>query len=79
MKINGQFVFIAALSIKNVVVVTEWIVSTWAVEKFRKWVIGMVNKVKQRKRLRKAIKNRKKERLEKAWRNLFVRSGVLNG
>ena len=37
----------------------------------------MVNKVKQKRRLKRAIKERKKDRLKKAWRNLFVQSGVL--
>lgn len=37
----------------------------------------MVNKVKQKKRLKKAIKQRQKDRLKTAWRNIFVKSGVL--
>jgi hypothetical protein len=39
----------------------------------------MVNKQKQKRRLRKAINGRKKDRLAKAWRNIFVKAGVLNG
>ncbi|MEH7503268.1 DUF3983 domain-containing protein [Neobacillus drentensis] len=38
----------------------------------------MINKRKQKRRLRKAIANRKKDRLKSAWRNIFVKSGVLN-
>ncbi|MFJ5713141.1 DUF3983 domain-containing protein [Neobacillus sp. NPDC093127] len=38
----------------------------------------MVNKRKQKRRLRKAIDERKKDRLERAWRNIFVKAGVLN-
>jgi len=37
----------------------------------------MVNKRKQKRRLRKAIGKRKKERVKKAWRQIFVNSGVL--
>jgi hypothetical protein len=41
----------------------------------------MVNKVKQKKRLKKAIEKRQqvieKEVLAIAWRNIFVKSGVL--
>jgi hypothetical protein len=39
----------------------------------------MINKQKQKRRLRKAINGRKKDRLAKAWRNIFVKAGVLNG
>lgn len=39
----------------------------------------MINKRKQKSRLRKAIAKRKKERLEKAWRNIWIKAGVLNG
>ncbi|MBT2722291.1 DUF3983 domain-containing protein [Bacillus sp. ISL-46] len=43
----------------------------------------MVNKAKQKRRLRKAIAKRQrvieKEVLSIAWRNIFVKAGVLNG
>jgi uncharacterized protein YutE (UPF0331/DUF86 family) len=43
----------------------------------------MVNKVKQKRRLRKAIVKRQndieKEVVVKAFRNIFVKAGVLNG
>jgi hypothetical protein len=39
----------------------------------------MVNKQKQKRRLKKAINGRRKDRLAKAWRNIFVKAGVLNG
>jgi hypothetical protein len=43
----------------------------------------MANKVKQKRRLRKAILKRQqvieKEVLDKAWRRIFVKAGVLNG
>jgi hypothetical protein len=39
----------------------------------------MVNKQKQKRRLKKAINGRKKDRLNRAWRNIFVKAGVLNG
>jgi len=35
------------------------------------------NKRKQKRRLKKAVAVRKKERLSRAWRNLFVQSGIL--
>jgi hypothetical protein len=37
----------------------------------------MKNKVKAKKRLRIAIKLRKKARLKESWRNIFVKSGYL--
>lgn len=37
----------------------------------------MVNKRKQKRRIKKAISIRKKERISRAWRNLFVQSGIL--
>ncbi|MFE4523441.1 DUF3983 domain-containing protein [Cytobacillus firmus] len=37
----------------------------------------MANKTKQKRRLRKSLADRKKERINRAWRNLFVQSGVL--
>lgn len=43
----------------------------------------MVNKAKQKKRLRKAILKRQrvieKEVLAVAWRNIFIKNGVLKG
>ncbi|MEH7122092.1 DUF3983 domain-containing protein [Bacillus sp. JJ1773] len=46
----------------------------------------MANKQKQKRRLKKAITQRKKElekekfeRLDRAWRNIFVKNGVLKG
>jgi hypothetical protein len=39
----------------------------------------MRNKAKQKKRLRKAIQLRKKERLNIAWRNIWIKAGILNG
>jgi hypothetical protein len=43
----------------------------------------MVNKAKQKRRLRKAIAKRKrqmeKEVLDKAWRQIWINAGVLNG
>ncbi|MBT2735162.1 DUF3983 domain-containing protein [Bacillus sp. ISL-7] len=43
----------------------------------------MANKVKQKRRLRKAIVRRQrameKEVLAVAWRNIFVRKGILKG
>lgn len=43
----------------------------------------MVNKAKQKRRLRKAIVKRQrvieKEVLAIAWRNIFVKNGVLKG
>jgi hypothetical protein len=37
----------------------------------------MVNKRKQKRRLRKAIAQRKEDRLSTAWRNIFVKAGIL--
>lgn len=39
----------------------------------------MKNKRKQKRRLRMAIAKRKKDRLERAWLNIFVKAGVLKG
>lgn len=43
----------------------------------------MANKVKQKKRLRKAVMRRQrqieKDVLAKAWRNVFVQAGILKG
>jgi hypothetical protein len=38
----------------------------------------MANKEKQKRRLKKAITKRKKERVKRAFRNWFVKAGVLN-
>jgi hypothetical protein len=38
----------------------------------------MLNKQKQKRRLRKAVAKRKEDRLARAWRNIFVKAGVLN-
>ncbi|WP_256815582.1 DUF3983 domain-containing protein [Cytobacillus sp. Bac17] len=37
----------------------------------------MVNKTKRKRRLRKSLARRRKERTDRAWRNLFVKAGVL--
>jgi hypothetical protein len=37
----------------------------------------MGNKRKQKRRLRKAIAKRKEDRLDRAFRNIFVKAGVL--
>ncbi|USK46328.1 DUF3983 domain-containing protein [Cytobacillus oceanisediminis] len=37
----------------------------------------MANKNKQKRRLEKSLSRRKKERLARAWRNIFVDAGVL--
>ncbi|MFE4522167.1 DUF3983 domain-containing protein [Cytobacillus firmus] len=37
----------------------------------------MVNKDKQKRRLGKSLARRRKERLARAWRNIFVEAGVL--
>ncbi|MGM0973387.1 MAG: DUF3983 domain-containing protein [Bacillota bacterium] len=37
----------------------------------------MANKTKQKRRLGKSLARRRKERLNRAWRNLFVKAGVL--
>lgn len=37
----------------------------------------MVNKRKQKRRLKKAIAVRKEDRIARAWRNIFVKAGVL--
>lgn len=37
----------------------------------------MANKTKQKRRLGKSLARRRKERLAKAWRNIFVKAGVL--
>jgi hypothetical protein len=37
----------------------------------------MANKIKRKRRLKKAMTNRKKDRLKRAWRNIWVKSGVL--
>jgi hypothetical protein len=36
-----------------------------------------MNRAKQKRRLKKSLARRKKERVKTAWRNLFVKSGVL--
>jgi hypothetical protein len=38
----------------------------------------MANKVKRKRRLRKAIAKREKDNLKRAWRNIFVKAKVLN-
>nr|WP_264737289.1 DUF3983 domain-containing protein [Cytobacillus firmus] len=37
----------------------------------------MANKNKQKRRLGKSLASRRKERLSRAWRNIFVDAGVL--
>ncbi|MEH7093963.1 DUF3983 domain-containing protein [Neobacillus vireti] len=39
----------------------------------------MANKAKRKRRLKKAFKKREKEQVKIAWRNIFVKAGVLNG
>lgn len=39
----------------------------------------MRNKAKQKRRLKKAIQQRKNERLNRAWRSIWVKAGILNG
>jgi hypothetical protein len=39
----------------------------------------MANKEKQKRRLRKSFKKREKDRIKCAWRNIFVKAGVING
>lgn len=36
-----------------------------------------MNKRKQRKRLNKEIKRRSKLRVQNAWRNIFVKAGII--
>lgn len=40
---------------------------------------SMVNKAKQKRRFRKEFKKREKERVKHAFRNIFVKAGILNG
>lgn len=35
------------------------------------------NKRKQKRRLKKAIAERKEDRIARAWRNIFVKAGIL--
>ncbi len=37
----------------------------------------MSNKTKQKRRLGKSLGRRRRERLARAWRNIFVKAGVL--
>jgi hypothetical protein len=37
----------------------------------------MKNKKKQKRRLGKSLARRRKESLDEAWRNIFVKAGVL--
>jgi hypothetical protein len=37
----------------------------------------MANKRKAKKRLKKSLARRKKDRTAKAWRNMFVKAGIL--
>ncbi|USK40152.1 DUF3983 domain-containing protein [Cytobacillus firmus] len=39
----------------------------------------MANKIKQKRRLGRSLARRRKERIARAWRNIFVSSGVLKG
>ena len=38
----------------------------------------MANKIKRKRRLRKVLLRRKKELIKKAWRYIFVKSGLLD-
>lgn len=38
-----------------------------------------VNRAKQKRRLKKSMKKRSNERLNKAFRNIFVKAGILDG
>lgn len=38
----------------------------------------MINKRKQKRRLKKHFKRMKKEKLKRAWKNIFVKAGILN-
>jgi hypothetical protein len=37
------------------------------------------NKVKRKRRLKKAIADRKRDRLNRAWMNIWIKAGVLKG
>jgi hypothetical protein len=37
----------------------------------------MVNKAKRKRRFQKLVARRRKDRLNRAWRNLFVKKGIL--
>ncbi|MFS0822152.1 DUF3983 domain-containing protein [Bacillus sp. 1P02SD] len=37
----------------------------------------MSNKKKQKRRLSKSLARRRKDRLNRAWRNIFVKNGML--
>ena len=39
----------------------------------------MINKEKQKRRLKKSMKKRDNDRVKKAWRNIFVKAGILDG
>lgn len=39
----------------------------------------MVNKIKRKRRLKRAIKEREQDAVKRSWRNIFVKAGVLNG
>lgn len=39
----------------------------------------MANKIKRKRRLGRSLARRRKERLARAWRYLFVSAGVLKG
>lgn len=37
----------------------------------------MANKIKRKRRLQKLVTRREKDRLKTAWRNIFVKKGIL--
>ncbi|TYS66347.1 DUF3983 domain-containing protein [Bacillus infantis] len=39
----------------------------------------MANKKRQKRRLKKALTRRGKDRTARAWRNIFVKAGILKG
>jgi hypothetical protein len=60
-----------------------WIVSDWAERKYPNRGEEMVNKAKKKRRMRKVVMRRQrqteKEVLSNAWRNIWIKAGVLNG
>lgn len=38
-----------------------------------------INKVKRKRRLGRSLARRRKERITRAWRNMWVKAGVLKG
>jgi hypothetical protein len=39
----------------------------------------MANKIKRKKRYRKLVVRRRKERLKRAWMNIWIKKGIIKG